>query len=107
MADVGDMRPLSIRQPYAELIRSKRIRPPRPTPARSAQSGGASETRRDARAARSSSHDHDGRPADEHDGIVLGVWMIPVNGIIVDMRRIPREFQEQAYELGLIPSIPD
>jgi hypothetical protein len=34
------------------------------------------------------------------------VWMIPVNGVIVDMRMMPRELQEQAYELGLIPFVP-
>lgn len=28
------------------------------------------------------------------------VWMIPVNGVIVDMRMMPREIQEQAYALG-------
>jgi Domain of unknown function (DUF6398) len=34
------------------------------------------------------------------------VWMIPVNGVIVDMRMMPRERQEQAYALGLIPFVP-
>ena len=34
------------------------------------------------------------------------VWMIPVNGVIVDMRMMPRELQEQAFELGLIPFVP-
>ena len=34
------------------------------------------------------------------------VWMIPVNGLIVDMRTMPRELQEHAYELGLIPFVP-
>jgi hypothetical protein len=34
------------------------------------------------------------------------VWMIPINGVIVDIRRAPRELQEQAYELGLIPFVP-
>jgi len=34
------------------------------------------------------------------------VWMIPVNGVIVDMRMMPRDLQEQAYELGLIPFLP-
>jgi hypothetical protein len=34
------------------------------------------------------------------------VWMITVNGVIVDMRTMPRELQEQAYELGLIPFVP-
>jgi hypothetical protein len=34
------------------------------------------------------------------------VWMIPINGVIVDMRIMPRDLQEQAYELGLIPFVP-
>lgn len=34
------------------------------------------------------------------------VWMILVNGLMVDMRMMPRELQEQAYELGLIPFVP-
>jgi hypothetical protein len=34
------------------------------------------------------------------------VWMILVNGVMVDMRTMPRELQEQAYELGLIPFVP-
>ena len=34
------------------------------------------------------------------------VWMIPINGVIVDMRTMPRELQERAYQLGLIPFIP-
>jgi hypothetical protein len=34
------------------------------------------------------------------------VWMIPVNGVVVDIRMMPREFQEQAYQLGLIPLVP-
>lgn len=33
------------------------------------------------------------------------VWMIPVNGVIVDMRMMPRELQERADELGLIPFV--
>ena len=35
------------------------------------------------------------------------VWMIQVDGVIVDIRRMPRELQEQAYQLGLIPFIPE
>lgn len=35
------------------------------------------------------------------------VWMISVNGLIVDVRRMPREVQEIAYAKGLIPYIPD
>lgn len=35
------------------------------------------------------------------------VWMVAVDGVIVDMRSMPREPQEQAYQLGLIPFIPD
>lgn len=33
-------------------------------------------------------------------------WMVSVNGMIVDIRHMPREVQEQAYEKGLIPYIP-
>jgi hypothetical protein len=34
------------------------------------------------------------------------VWMISVKGVLVDMRTMPRELQEQAYQLGLIPFVP-
>ncbi|MBL8878362.1 MAG: hypothetical protein JNG88_04510 [Phycisphaerales bacterium] len=34
------------------------------------------------------------------------VWMLKVNGMIVDIRGTPREAQEVAYEKGLIPYIP-
>jgi hypothetical protein len=34
------------------------------------------------------------------------VWMILVNGVMVDVRMMPRELQEQAYELGLIAFVP-
>jgi hypothetical protein len=34
------------------------------------------------------------------------VWMIEVNGLIVDVRMMPREFQEEAFRLGLIPFVP-
>lgn len=33
-------------------------------------------------------------------------WMIMVNGLIVDVRSMPREIQEIAYQKGLIPYIP-
>ncbi len=35
------------------------------------------------------------------------VWMLSVNGMIVDIRNLPREAQEMAFEKGLIPYIPD
>lgn len=35
------------------------------------------------------------------------VWMIEVNGMIVDARYVPREIQEIAYKKGFIPYIPD
>jgi hypothetical protein len=35
------------------------------------------------------------------------VWMLSVNGIMVDVRRMPREVQEMAFDRGLIPHIPD
>lgn len=34
------------------------------------------------------------------------VWMLSVNGFIVDIRGMPREAQEIAYRKGLIPYIP-
>jgi hypothetical protein len=34
------------------------------------------------------------------------VWMLQVNGFMVDVRSMPREIQEIAYEKGYIPYIP-
>ncbi len=34
------------------------------------------------------------------------VWLLEVNGMIVDVRYMPREVQELAYKKGLIPYIP-
>lgn len=34
------------------------------------------------------------------------VWMLEVNGLLVDVRAAPRELQAAAYEQGLIPYIP-
>jgi hypothetical protein len=34
------------------------------------------------------------------------VWMLSVNGLMVDIRSMPREVQEIAYHKGLIPHIP-
>ncbi len=34
-------------------------------------------------------------------------WMLQVNGIIVDARDLPRDLQEEAFRLGLIPYIPE
>jgi hypothetical protein len=34
------------------------------------------------------------------------VWLAEVNGLLVDLRDMPREVQEIAYEKGLIPYIP-
>jgi hypothetical protein len=34
------------------------------------------------------------------------VWMLSVNGLMVDIRSMPREVQEIAYRKGLIPYIP-
>jgi len=33
-------------------------------------------------------------------------WLVMVDGLIVDARRLPREIQEIAHEKGLIPYIP-
>jgi hypothetical protein len=35
------------------------------------------------------------------------VWMISVNGFLVDARYMPREIQEEALAKGLIPYIPE
>jgi hypothetical protein len=35
------------------------------------------------------------------------IWMIQVNGLIVDARHEPREIQVEAFLKGLIPYIPD
>ena len=34
------------------------------------------------------------------------IWMAQVNGLLVDLRDMPREVQEIAYEKGMIPYIP-
>jgi hypothetical protein len=33
-------------------------------------------------------------------------WMIEIDGMIVDARQLPREIQEEAHRLGLIPFVP-
>jgi len=35
------------------------------------------------------------------------VWTIMVDGLLVDVRHMPREVQEIAFEKGIIPYIPD
>jgi uncharacterized protein DUF6398 len=35
------------------------------------------------------------------------VWMLSVNGFLMDIRHAPREAQEVAFQQGLIPYIPD
>jgi hypothetical protein len=35
------------------------------------------------------------------------VWMLEVNGFIMNVRHAPREIQERAFEKGLIPYIPE
>jgi len=34
------------------------------------------------------------------------IWILQVNGYLVDIRQMPREMQEIAYKKGLIPYIP-
>jgi hypothetical protein len=34
------------------------------------------------------------------------IWMVSVNGFIMDIRAAPRELQVEAFEKGLIPYIP-
>jgi Domain of unknown function (DUF6398) len=35
------------------------------------------------------------------------IWMLEINGLIIDVRHAPRQIQEEAFRNGLIPSIPD
>ena len=35
------------------------------------------------------------------------IWMVQVNGLIIDARHAPRWVQEEAFRKGLIPYIPD
>jgi len=35
------------------------------------------------------------------------IWMLEVNGLVIDVRQAPREIQEVAFRRGLIPYIPD
>ncbi len=34
------------------------------------------------------------------------IWMVSINGYILDIRKAPRELQEEAYAEGIIPYIP-
>ena len=34
------------------------------------------------------------------------IWMLSVNGFMMDIRHAPREVQEIAFKKGLIPYIP-
>ena len=34
------------------------------------------------------------------------VWMVQVNGFVVDVRGMPIEVQQIAYQKGLIPYVP-
>jgi hypothetical protein len=35
------------------------------------------------------------------------IWMLEVNGLIIDVRHAPREIQEAAFHQGLIPYVPE
>jgi hypothetical protein len=43
-------------------------------------------------------------PSQIHDNPLA--WMVEVNGLLVDVRSMPREVQELAFEKGLIPYVP-
>jgi len=45
------------------------------------------------------------RPSKMEDNFL--VWMIMVDGFIVDARHLPRHIQEAAYAKGLIPYLPE
>jgi hypothetical protein len=34
------------------------------------------------------------------------VWMLEIDGLVIDIRQAPAELQRLAYEKGLIPLIP-
>jgi hypothetical protein len=34
------------------------------------------------------------------------VWMLEINGLVIDIRQAPAELQRLAHEKGLIPFIP-
>jgi hypothetical protein len=34
------------------------------------------------------------------------IWMVEVNGLLVDLRDMSREVQEIAFEKGMIPYVP-
>ena len=34
-------------------------------------------------------------------------WMVSINGLIVDVRNAPREFQQEVFRIGLIPYLPE
>jgi len=44
------------------------------------------------------------RPSQMNDNPMA--WMVMVNGLIVDVRMMPHEVQEEAYRKGLIPYLP-
>ena len=35
------------------------------------------------------------------------IWMVSVNGFIIDIRQAPREIQEEAFRKGIIPYLPE
>ena len=35
------------------------------------------------------------------------IWMVQINGIIVDIRTMSSEIQQQAFDMGIIPYIPE
>jgi len=37
---------------------------------------------------------------------IPAMWMLEINGFILDVRRCPRDVQRAAFEKGLIPYIP-
>lgn len=50
-------------------------------------------------------YDHQWMRSDLVDSLSM-VWLVSVNGLIIDVRIAPREIQEEAYRRGMIPYIP-
>ena len=77
----------------------------RPLPSAPAQAAGRRSWRRSARCSRFTRLTRTGRLPSRLDDNPM-VWMLQVNGFMMDVRHAPREVQEIAFNKGLIPYIP-
>jgi hypothetical protein len=42
----------------------------------------------------------------QHSTAIYWSWMVEVNGLLLDLRDMPRDVQEIAFAKGMIPYIP-